>query len=177
MLDNNLAPRIARSLNALFADQHHVVALRDCFPENASDVEWIEDLDQRGGWAVLTRDLHIRTRPHERAALDRARIVFFFDGGAARTYRKWAFRIADQCSLEIETASQVKPILGLRERCSTPRSIAPHWRSGSAPRIRGGRHRPAPRCPRGFPHEMDCRNTTAAGSYRRACPATIRSPD
>src|SRR5258708_5266241 len=69
MLDNNLAPRIARSLNALFADQHHVVALRDCFPENASDVEWIEDLDQRGGWAVLTRDLHIRTRPHERAAL------------------------------------------------------------------------------------------------------------
>src|SRR5258708_22190175 len=81
MLDNNLAPRIARSLNALFADQHHVVALRDCFPENASDVEWIEDLDQRGGWAVLTRDLHIRTRPHERAALDRARIVFFFLAG------------------------------------------------------------------------------------------------
>src|SRR5260221_11676650 len=78
MLDNNLAPRIARSLNALFADQHHVVALRDCFPENASDVEWIEDLDQRGGWAELKRDLHIRTRPHERAALDRARIVFFF---------------------------------------------------------------------------------------------------
>jgi hypothetical protein len=27
---------------------------------------------------VLTRDLHLRTRPHERAALDRARIVFFF---------------------------------------------------------------------------------------------------
>ena len=81
MLDNNLAPRIARSLNALFAGQHHVVALRDCFAENASDVEWIEDLDQRGGWAVLTRDLHIRTRPHERAALDRARIVFFFLAG------------------------------------------------------------------------------------------------
>jgi hypothetical protein len=81
MLDNNLAPRIARSLSALFVGQHHVVALRDCFAENASDVEWIEDLDQRGGWAVLTRDLHIRTRPHERAALDRARIVFFFLAG------------------------------------------------------------------------------------------------
>src|SRR5258706_15835563 len=110
MLDNNLAPRIARSLNALFADQHHVVALRDCFPENASDVEWIEDLDQRGGWAVLTRDLHIRTRPHERAALDRARIVFFFLAGG------WAnFCVGESAARRIRLISKIAAQNGLTE--------------------------------------------------------------
>jgi len=79
-LDNNLAPRIARSLNALF-DDHQIVALREEFAQNTPDVEWITALDRQGGWAVLTRDLHIRTRPHERAALDCARIVFFFLAG------------------------------------------------------------------------------------------------
>jgi PIN like domain len=82
LLDNNLAPRIARSLSALFDGQHHIIALRDRVPQNTPDVEWITALDREGGWAVLTRDLHIRTRPHERAALDRARIVFFFLAGA-----------------------------------------------------------------------------------------------
>jgi hypothetical protein len=81
-LDNNLAPRIARSLHALFDGEHHIVALRDMFRTNAPDVEWITALDEQGGWAALTRDLHIRTKPHERAALDRAQIVFFFLAGA-----------------------------------------------------------------------------------------------
>jgi hypothetical protein len=85
-LDNNLAPRIARSLNALFDGEHLIVALPDMFRRNASDVEWITALDQQGGWAVLTRDLHIRTRPHERAVLDRARIVFFFLAGAWESF-------------------------------------------------------------------------------------------
>jgi len=81
LLDNNLPPRLARSLDALFEPQHHIVALRNQFAENAADVEWITALSQQGGWAVLTRDLHLRTRPHERAALDRSRIVFFFLAG------------------------------------------------------------------------------------------------
>ena len=79
LLDNNLAPRIARSLDALFED-HTISALRAQFAENTPDVDWIKALSERGGCAVLTRDLHIRTRPHERAALDNARIVFFFLG-------------------------------------------------------------------------------------------------
>ncbi len=82
LLDHNLAPRIAKALNALFDGQHEIVALRDKFPPNTLDVTWITALDQDRGWAVLTRDLHIRTRPHERAALDRARIVFFFLAGS-----------------------------------------------------------------------------------------------
>jgi hypothetical protein len=77
LLDHNLSPRIARSLQALF-DQHEIVALRDKFSGNTPDPEWIEALDRERGWAVLTMDLRIRTRPHERAALDRTAIVYFF---------------------------------------------------------------------------------------------------
>jgi hypothetical protein len=78
LVDNNLSPRIARCLQALFEDEHQVIAKRDKFPENTTDVDWITALDEEGGWAVITADLHIRTRPHERAALDRSNIVFFF---------------------------------------------------------------------------------------------------
>jgi PIN like domain len=84
LLDNHLSPRIARCLEALFEDDHEIVALRDKFSANTTDVEWITKLDEEGGWAVITKDLHIRTRPHERAALDKANIVFFFLAGAWR---------------------------------------------------------------------------------------------
>jgi hypothetical protein len=78
LLDHNLPQRIAKSLDALFQPDHRIVALRDKFPEDTDDVEWIGSLDREGGWGVLTRDLRIRTKPHERAAMDRSRIVFFF---------------------------------------------------------------------------------------------------
>jgi PIN domain-containing protein len=77
LLDHNLAPRLAKSLQALF-DRHEIVALRDKFAINTPDVEWIRALDRERGWAVLTMDLRIRTRPHERAALDNSAIVYFF---------------------------------------------------------------------------------------------------
>jgi hypothetical protein len=77
LLDNNLSPRIASCLQALFVE-HRIVALRERFAGDTQDSEWIRMLDQEGGWAVLTKDLRIRTRPHERAALDRSRIVYFF---------------------------------------------------------------------------------------------------
>jgi PIN domain-containing protein len=84
LLDNNVSPRIAGCLQALFIDDHQIVALREHFPENTTDVEWMTALDQQGGWAVLTRDLRIMTKPHERATLDRANIVFFFLASAWR---------------------------------------------------------------------------------------------
>jgi hypothetical protein len=84
LLDHHLSPRIARCLQALFECDHTIVALRDKFAENATDVAWITTLDKEGGWAVITRDLQIRKRPHERAALDKANIVFFFLASAWR---------------------------------------------------------------------------------------------
>ena len=86
LLDHNLSPRIARALDALFSGEHQIYALRERFRPAATDTEWITALDQEGGWAVLTRDLRIKTRPHERHALDRAQIVFFFLDGSWRKF-------------------------------------------------------------------------------------------
>jgi PIN like domain len=84
LVDNTSSPRIARCLQALFEDEHEIVALRDKFAVDTDDVDWMTALHGEGGWAVVTKDLHIRTRPHERAALDRTNIVFFFLAGAWR---------------------------------------------------------------------------------------------
>jgi hypothetical protein len=84
LLDHHLSPRLARSLQALF-DQHEIKALREKFAVDTPDLEWIQTLDRERGWAVLTMDLRIRTRRHERATLDRSAIVFFFLAGAWRS--------------------------------------------------------------------------------------------
>ena len=85
LLDHNLSPRLAKALDALFVE-HQILALRDKFSADVTDIEWIAGLDREGGWAVLTKDIRIRQRPHERAALDRSRIVYFFLGGAWRKF-------------------------------------------------------------------------------------------
>jgi uncharacterized protein (DUF433 family) len=86
LVDHNLSPRLARCLQALFIDDHQIVALSDKFSTNVTDIQWITSLDDEGGWAVLTKDLRIRTRPHERAALDRSRVVYFFLAGSWRKF-------------------------------------------------------------------------------------------
>jgi hypothetical protein len=85
LVDHNLSPAIARSLQHLYPD-HRLVALSDKFPRDISDVDWMTELDREGGWAVLTKDIRIQFRPHERLALDRSKIVFFFLAGAWRKY-------------------------------------------------------------------------------------------
>jgi PIN domain-containing protein len=85
LLDHNLSPRLAKALDALFVE-HEIMALRDKFSPDVTDVDWITALDREGAWAVLTKDIRIRQRPHERAALDRSRIVYFFLGGAWRKF-------------------------------------------------------------------------------------------
>ena len=77
LVDHNLSPALARCLQPLFPD-HTVIALRERFATDVTDVEWITVLSAEGGWAVLTKDLRIRTRPHERHAMDTSRIVYFF---------------------------------------------------------------------------------------------------
>jgi PIN domain-containing protein len=97
----------------LFIDDHQIVALRQKFPENASDLEWINALDIEGGSAVLTKDLRIRTRPHERAALDRSRVIYFFLAGSWR-----------KCSVE-ETAAR---LIRLIPRMATQTELADRGR-------------------------------------------------
>lgn len=57
LLDNNLPPALARALNELTrADGHSVLPLKDKFPQNTTDVEWISVLSDEGGWAVISQD-------------------------------------------------------------------------------------------------------------------------
>jgi PIN like domain len=70
----------------LFSDDHRIISLREKFLPHTPDIEWISTLNIEGGWAVLTKDLRIRTRPHERAALDRSRVVYFFLAGSWRKF-------------------------------------------------------------------------------------------
>jgi hypothetical protein len=86
MVDNNLSPSLARSFQPLF-DEHEFISLRDKFPANTKDIEWISALDAEGGWAALTAERRLKTRPHERLALDRSKIVFFFLTGS---WLKWS---------------------------------------------------------------------------------------
>jgi hypothetical protein len=85
LVDHNLSPAIARSLQHLFPT-HTFAALGDRFPPDTPDIDWISELDRERGWATLTKDLRIQFRPHERLALDRSKIVFFFLAGAWRKY-------------------------------------------------------------------------------------------
>lgn len=85
LVDHNLSPAIPRSLQHLFPE-HEFVALRERFSPDVPDVDWITELDREGGWAAMTKDVRIQFRPHERLALDRSKIVFFFLAGAWRKY-------------------------------------------------------------------------------------------
>lgn len=49
----------------------------DHFPQNATDVDWLTAVGQRG-WVVLSKDERIRRNPLERAAFEHARVKAFF---------------------------------------------------------------------------------------------------
>lgn len=85
MFDENLPPVMARSLQALFADKHEIVALRDKFKRSGiQDVEWITTLGQEGNWCVLTADTRISKNRIERNAFLSNGLVGFIMAPAVR---------------------------------------------------------------------------------------------
>jgi hypothetical protein len=85
--------------------------LRQKFETDTPDVELIKALDLEGGWADLTKDLRLRTRPHERAVLDRSRVVYFFLTGSWR-----------KCSVEETAARLIRLIPRLAAQCELAES-------------------------------------------------------
>ena len=51
----------------------------DLFPRDTKDVVWLEAAG-KGGWLVVTRDKHIRTRPGERRAIEEHGVGCFILG-------------------------------------------------------------------------------------------------
>lgn len=78
-VDNNLSPYLARSMHQIVSvNGDIVVALRDKFSPGTSDLEWIQELGNERGWAVLTDDHRIRKNPAEREAWRSTDLLGFF---------------------------------------------------------------------------------------------------
>lgn len=79
LFDNNLPPKLAKTLNYLEGDDGiSVEHLKDKFPPNTSDIEWMEKLSKEGDWFIITRDNKIKKRPHERKAWQESHMPIVF---------------------------------------------------------------------------------------------------
>ncbi|MBA3811167.1 MAG: hypothetical protein H0X27_05895 [Caulobacteraceae bacterium] len=79
LVDNNLPPRLAVALAAIFAPDDTVVAIREKFGRSdLKDEDWIPTLGREGGWAVLSADLNIARKRPSRELFVRAGLVGFF---------------------------------------------------------------------------------------------------
>ena len=82
-IDNNLPPRLARGLSALFDEDHEVICHRDKYGDtHRLDEEWIPALGAEGDWVVLSGDLNIARRRPQRELFFRSRLVGFFPRAA-----------------------------------------------------------------------------------------------
>jgi len=81
--DNNLAPKLARSLNLLVEPEHKIVHLKDKFPApNIPDPEWMKKLAEEEDWIIVTADVRISRNPHEvKAWKEAGHTVFFLKPG------------------------------------------------------------------------------------------------
>lgn len=67
--DNDISFRIVNALKELVSpDEYELIALRDRFPVDAKDVDWIPKAGQNG-WIVISRDHNQRRRDAEHRAL------------------------------------------------------------------------------------------------------------
>ncbi|MGO6814936.1 DUF5615 family PIN-like protein [Rhizobium brockwellii] len=78
LVDENLPPALARSLNALFAGKHEVIHIRDRFGPGVKDVEWISQLSSEGRWIVISGDRRITRNKAEYNAFRNSHLVGFF---------------------------------------------------------------------------------------------------
>ncbi|MER9456608.1 hypothetical protein NKI64_23225 [Mesorhizobium sp. M0478] len=82
LVDENLSPALARSLNALFAGEHEIVHIREKFGPGVKDVAWVGQLSTEG---ALDRHLWRSTHYPEQGRICcisklSARRVFSFEG-------------------------------------------------------------------------------------------------
>lgn len=77
-LDANLSPHLAHAVHALLTPENgEAISIPERFGPGVADRDWIAALHGQGGWAVLTQDRKLRTRPHERLALEQSGLVVF----------------------------------------------------------------------------------------------------
>lgn len=81
-LDNNLPPRTAKALDCLLQPTDSAVHLKDEFPPNTPDIEWMKALSRRTGLIIISGDVNISRNPHEvRAWKEAGHTIFFLKNG------------------------------------------------------------------------------------------------
>ena len=79
LFDNNISPRVPRAINALISGEgSEAIPLRDKFPANTPDIDWIESIGNEGGWSVISGDQRITKNRAERAAWMQTTLIGFF---------------------------------------------------------------------------------------------------
>jgi hypothetical protein len=77
--DNQLSPHLASAINALAkGDGHSALHLRDKFPADTPDIDWIRKLSEEGDWVLICGDLDITRTKAERSVWKSAGLVGFF---------------------------------------------------------------------------------------------------
>jgi hypothetical protein len=76
--DNNLPPKLAKGLHVLIAPEHEVIHLKEKFPQNTSDEDWMKGLAKELDWVIISGDNRITKNPHEVQAWRAAGHTTFF---------------------------------------------------------------------------------------------------
>jgi len=81
-LDNDLSLNLARALAALAADKYEVKHLRDKFPADVTDQDWLLTLGREGDWVIVSGDVRItKSRLTRQVWLESGLTAFFLEKG------------------------------------------------------------------------------------------------
>jgi len=90
--DNNLSKHLAHAMNLLCeSDGDQVVALRDKFPQDATDLKWITDLGMERDWVIVSVDHGLFRKELEGVALRRSGLTAFFLAKGWGNKKFWEF--------------------------------------------------------------------------------------
>jgi PIN like domain len=87
--DNNLPPKLAKSLNILVAPEHEVIHLKEKFPPNTPDEVWMTRLAGELDWVIISGDVRIGKNPREVEAWRAAGHTIFFLKPGWTNYGFW----------------------------------------------------------------------------------------
>jgi len=114
--DNCLPPALAKAIHVLSEREygHDVVHLRQMFPDDTPDVDWLTKLGVEGDWVVISGDLRITRNKHERAKWLEAEITAFFLSPAWSNLTFWeqAWKLIKQWPLIVDQSHRIEPGAG-----------------------------------------------------------------
>jgi hypothetical protein len=117
LFDNNLPPSLARGLAELSKtdpDVETVIALRDKFPANTSDEQWLAALAAEGAWVIVSIDRFRKSAAERELVRSHGLTVFVLDPQWSKPYWvlvaqlvMWWPRIVKVAKLTSKTAMRV----------------------------------------------------------------------